>query len=49
MLTPGAFKTLDKDNDGTIKVNVQEVRKCWHSLKISIKFTEDKMFCNMEL
>lgn len=24
---PGAFKTLDKDNDGTIKVNIQEVRK----------------------
>lgn len=22
---PGAFKTLDKDNNGTIKVNVQEV------------------------
>lgn len=22
----GAFKTLDKDNNGTIKVNVQEVK-----------------------
>lgn len=23
----GAFKTLDKDNNGTIKVNVQEVKR----------------------
>ncbi len=35
MSSPGAFKTLDKDNDGTIKVNVQEVRKL---KKILLKF-----------
>lgn len=31
----GAFKTLDKDNNGTIKVNVQEVIQCfkrWHCM-----------------
>lgn len=32
----GAFKTLDKDNNGTIKVNVQEVKSDLNCFKLAL-------------
>lgn len=34
----GAFKTLDKDNNGTIKVNVQEVKSDLNDFKLVLGF-----------